>query len=195
MHRQVAVLLYPGCVFFEVALALEILARRSSVAFYTPDGLAHQASNGATLQVAGSYGDLERTQLDCVLVPGGDPASIIPGGLAAACLHAQRAGGALIGAICAGALVLASAGLLRGVRATHNYTPEHASPEAVEFTQHFWEGSQYVRADLVSDRGIITAQPWAYAKFAAAIAEELGVLSASQSAALIAAHAFSYDDV
>ena len=38
MTSEVAVLLYPGCIFFEVALAAETLAARLPVRCYTPTG-------------------------------------------------------------------------------------------------------------------------------------------------------------
>ncbi|MGC4076609.1 MAG: hypothetical protein QM702_06155 [Rubrivivax sp.] len=36
MH--VAVLVYPGCIFFEIALAAEVLAGRCTLSCCTPDG-------------------------------------------------------------------------------------------------------------------------------------------------------------
>ncbi|QTN27937.1 DJ-1/PfpI family protein [Rhodoferax sp. AJA081-3] len=173
MRRKVAVLLYPGCIFFEVALATELLAKSFDVLFFTPDGMQHLASNGSVLQAFGSYADLESLEVACVLIPGGDPGSIIPQNTATQCLQAASARGSVMAGICAGNLVLASAGLLRGVRATHNYTLEHATPEAVQATESFWEGIVFERADTVVDGRFITAQPWACVKFAAAVARSL----------------------
>ena len=79
--------------------------------------------------------------------------------------------------ICAGNLVLASAGLLKGMRATHNYTPEYAPSEKVAATAAYWEGILFERADLVEDGKRITAQHWAHEKFAAAVARQLGIVS------------------
>ena len=63
--------------------------------------------------------------------------------------------------ICAGALVLARAGLLRGRRATHGYTAEHATAEVVACTAPIFEGIRFERADVVVDPPFITAQYWA----------------------------------
>ncbi len=68
MRRKVAVLLYPGCIFFEVALATELLAKSFDVLFFTPDGKQHLASNGSVLQAFGSYADLESLEVACVLI-------------------------------------------------------------------------------------------------------------------------------
>ena len=175
MKKNAAVLLYPGCIFFEIALAVETLEKSCHVGYFTPDATDHCASNGAVIRASGSYSDLAQLEVDCVLIPGGDPGSIIPDGLANECLKSAHARGALLAGICAGDLVLASTGLLKGVRATHNYTLEYASEEAVAFTEKYWEGIIFERADLVRDGRIITAQPWAYAAFAAAVAQDLGV--------------------
>jgi transcriptional regulator GlxA family with amidase domain len=192
MRRKVAVLLYPGCILFEVALATELLATSCDVLFFTPDGKQHRGSNGALLHPCGSYRDLEELEVACVLIPGGDPGSIIPNAAAKKCLQAAHSRGAILASICAGNLVLASADMLQGVRATHNYTPEHATLEAVRLTEPFWRGIVLERADVVVDGPFITAQPWAYVKYAAAVALALDVLS--EPDALLAYHRRSYSD-
>jgi putative intracellular protease/amidase len=185
MSREVAVLLYPGCVFFEIALVAETLAEHVPVRYYTPDGRLHVASNGAHIQPAGDFGALVDAAVAAVLIPGGDPRSVLlPEPIATALLQAQAARGALLAGICAGSLVLASAGLLVGRRGTHNYTAEHAPQDKVAATAKFWEGMQFERANLVHDGPFITAQPWAYRQFAAAVAKHLGVLTPQAAAGL-----------
>ena len=185
MLSKAAVLLYPGCIFFEVALAAETLAEHMPIQYYTPDGQTHIASNGAHIQASGDLEALAVAPVAAVLVPGGDPRSILlPVPLATAPLRAQAERGALLAGICAGSLVLASAGLLVGRRGTHNYTTEHAPPDKVAATARFWEGMHFERANLVQDGQLITAQPWAYRQFAAAVAKHLGVLETEGAAAL-----------
>jgi putative intracellular protease/amidase len=175
----VAVLLYPGCIFFEIALAVDVLAGHARVHYYTPDGRTHNASNGARLAVDGDFDVLRTTRPAAVLVPGGDPRSILlPVPRANAALKALADDGALIAGICAGNLVMAAAGLLRGRRGTHNYTAEHAPPESVQATAPYWSGMIFERANLVHDGNIITAQPWAYRSYAATVARALGAMDA-----------------
>jgi len=183
MSSEVAVLLYPGCIFFEVALAVETLAPKLLVSYYTPNGRPHQSSNGAVLHVGGSYEHLAgSTKTTAVLVPGGDPKSILlPENLARAALVSCANRGALVAGICAGNLVIASAGLLRGRRGTHNYTLEHASLEMVETVALYWEGMTFLRANIVKDGSVITAQPWAYRQYSAAVAQHLGVFSEAEA--------------
>lgn len=177
MRRRVAVLLYPGCTHFEVATAVEMLSNHCEVLHFTHDGADLTDSSGRTLAAQGSYADLECGGFDCVLVPGGDPRSIVPEQMATAALQRAAAQGALMAGICAGNLVLASAGLLKGVRATHNYTPEYAPMEKVAATAHYWDGILFERADLVEDGKRITAQHWAREEFAVAVARHLGLPS------------------
>lgn len=190
----VAVLLYPGCAFFEIALAAETLARAgAALRWFTPDGAPHAASNGARIGADGDLAALAGAQVAAVLVPGGDPGSIlVPQDLASAALRAQAAHGALLAGICAGGLVLAAAGLLRGRRGTHNYTAEHAPPETVATVAPYWEGLRFERADLVEDGRLITAQPWADRLYAATVALRLGLLSPAEAEALVGYPARAY---
>lgn len=182
MRPEIAVLLYPGCVFFEIALAAETLARNFAVRYYTADGKPHEASNAALVASAGDYQALAEAVPLGVLIPGGDPRRILlPENLARHALQVSANRGALLAGICAGNLVLAASGLLRGRRGTHNYTLEHAVPENVHATAHFWEGMAFERANLVQDGRLITAQPWAYREYAATVARELGALTASEA--------------
>lgn len=177
MSQNVAVLLYPGCTYAEIATAVETLSQHCEVLHFTPDGTDLIDSSGRRLAAQGSYADLELGGFACVLVPGGDPRSIVPEQKATAALQRTADQGALMAGICAGNLVLASAGLLKGVRATHNYSLEYAPAEKVAATAHFWDGMQFERADLVEDGKRITAQHWAHEKFAAAVARHLGIRS------------------
>jgi putative intracellular protease/amidase len=179
--RPVVVLLYPGCIFFEIALAAETLAERGArIVWLTPQGTPHHASNGAHLSVDGDYPMLRALRPAAVLIPGGDPRAILlPDNLVRAPLEAALQHGALLAGICAGNLVLAASGFLRGRRGTHNYTSEFAPPEQVAATAAVWAGMAYERADLVEDGPFITAMPWAYRAYAAAVGRRLGLLDAA----------------
>jgi putative intracellular protease/amidase len=189
---RVVVLLYPGCIFFEIAAAVELLARSCDLAYFTPDGALHAASNGARIAADGSYADAAAVDARCVLVPGGDPNSIIDAGSANACLRAAHGRGALLAGICAGSLVIARAGLLRGRRATHNYTLEHTTADVVACTAPIYDGILFERADVVVDPPCITAQHWAPAPFATAVAQQLGVMSAAEAAQYLQRQRFSH---
>ena len=78
--------------------------------------------------------------------------------------------------------MIARAGLLKGRRATHNYTAEHAGPEVVACAAPIYDGIVFQRADVVVDAPFITAQHWAHVPFAAAVARSLGLLSEAEAA-------------
>jgi transcriptional regulator GlxA family with amidase domain len=180
--KRVAVVLYDGCVFFEIALALEILARTHPIICYTPNGETHRSTNGIDIEARGDYQALAKTAHACVLVPGGNPDSVlIPTNIVAGALIENADRGALVAGICAGNLVLASAGLLRGQRATHNYTAEHASHEIVDATKGFWETIEFVNDPVVRSGSFITALPWAYREFATEVAMALGSISNTEA--------------
>lgn len=189
---RVLVLLYPGCIFFEIASTLELLAPHCGLILCTPQGAPHAASNGTTLAVQRSYAQAVGMAPAAVVVPGGDPDSIFEAGIADACLRSAQADGAVMAGICAGALVLARAGVLRGHHITHNYTAEHTTPDVLALTDPWWAGAHYQRVDWVADRRVITAQHWAHAEFAAAIALALGVVSPERAAAWAARRFHSY---
>ncbi|STQ89140.1 DJ-1/PfpI family protein [Iodobacter fluviatilis] len=184
--KLVAVLLYPGCIFLEIAAAVELLAKHARVQYFTPDGGPHVSSNGACMMAVGSYADLAVLTMDAVLLPGGNPDSIMELRLANECLQAAYAKGAVLAGICAGALVIAASGLLAGRRATHTYTAEFALSQLVNFVAPLWQGVIYERANAVRDGRLITAQPWAVFEFAALIGEALGLLGKEERAKYLA---------
>ena len=185
LAREVSVVLYPGCIFFEIALALEQLSGHYVVRFYTPEGESHKSSQGFELQVDGDYAALAKAETVAVLVPGGDSRGVLTSGsLIVEALHKQMQRSVLMAGICAGNLVLAYAGVLKGRRATHNYTQEHAHTDKVEASARYWKGSFFERANIVIDDNVITAQPWAYRDYAAAIAVYLELMPATVGEAL-----------
>jgi putative intracellular protease/amidase len=183
--QQVAVLLYPGCVFFEIALAAETLAPRFAITFLTPDGEDHRGSNGATVVSDGPFVSLLERDLAAVLVPGGDPRSLLmPKRQEIDHLAVLANRRVVVAGICAGNLILAAGGVLANRRGTHNYTTEHAPPEGVAATAHYWEGMYFERKNLVQDANVITAQPWAYREYAASVAEALGAATPVEAKAI-----------
>lgn len=170
-------LLYPGCIFLEVAAAVDLLAEHCDMSYLTPGGDVHEASNGVRMIPTGSYADSTVRGTACIVVPGGNPDSIIESGAANECLRVGVEGGAVLAGICAGSLVLARAGVLKGRRITHSYTAEFTTSDVVACTSPIYEGARYERADLVVDLPVITAQYWAADRFAVAVAEAIGVMS------------------
>jgi putative intracellular protease/amidase len=173
---NVIVVLYPACVFFEIAEAISLLSKNSQIIIASPDGKPVRVGEGFTVEATLSYAQVNLSQVRFVLIPGGDCSSVMHSTnldelLKRACSEADI----FIGGICNGALVLANAGLLKGRRCTHTATPKYAPipefQELISFATPRFSGSIYIDEDVVIDERIITAKPWAHSLFARRLAE------------------------
>lgn len=172
----VIILLYPGCVFFEIALAIELLAEKYEIIFATPDGFDHQASNGSIIRVATSYNKLDLSNCRAVLVPGGDPGSIKDNKEIDEVIQAANRNGLWLAAICAGPSILAKAGVLWGKKIAHGY-----GPAQLEFLKNYFEGVHLIDEKFMCDSNVITAKAEAHIDFAVEIACRLGAVDASKA--------------
>lgn len=154
-------ILYPGCISFETALAAELLHEHYPVVVATPDGRAHLASNGTRISADRRFDEVDPDASRVVVVPGGDCEAVLEDEPLCALLRGAHQAGALIGAICAGPLLVARAGLLRGRRFTHGFKNWHT-----DFLAPFWEGSTFVDALVVRDGNIVTAMAEGHVDFA-----------------------------
>ena len=94
----------------------------------------------------------------------------------------------VIGGICAGVLVLARAGILKGVKITHNYTEKYAPESSVQLTRPYWEGAIYEESLVQVDKRIVTAMPNGYVDFGLAVAEALELLDRKQKQFILSYH-------
>lgn len=169
-------ILYPGCIPYEIMLAIELLGRRGRVRFATPDGCPHCCESGLTITAESDFAAAD-PNVTAVLIPGGDPASVIENPALAQLLTAAAHHGAILAAICAGPLLLAKPGLLNGRRFTHGYGTQHR-----EFLAPYWTGATYEDAACVVDGKIVTAQAWAHVEFAVTVAELCNALPPDRTA-------------
>ena len=168
--------LYPGCIAYEIMLTVELLGRMGQVQFATPDGRPHRCESGMTIAADCDFTSAD-PRLSAVLIPGGDPASVVDNIELALMLKAAASRGALLAAICAGPLLLAKAGLLVGRRFTHGYGKQHA-----DFLAPFWAGALYEDSACVIDGRVVTAQAWAHIAFGVAVADMCGALPEGRTA-------------
>jgi 4-methyl-5(b-hydroxyethyl)-thiazole monophosphate biosynthesis len=169
-------ILYPGCIAYEIMLAIELLGRRGRVRIATPDGLPHRCESGMTIAADSDFATADPSAA-AILIPGGDPASVIENVALVQLLTAAAHRGGFLAAICAGPILVAKAGLLRGRRFTHGYGTQNA-----EFLAPYWNGATYQDAACVVDGKIVTAQAWAHIEFAVTVAELCNALPADRSA-------------
>lgn len=114
-------------------------------------GVAH-GELGAAVQTDLTLAVADPGRYRALVVVGGDGARhhLWHNGDLHALLRRARAAGVTVGGICLGAVVLARAGLLRGVRATA-YGEPHVRDDLTA------RGAIWVEDDVVTDRGIVTA--------------------------------------
>lgn len=178
--KRTLVILYPGCIEFEVMLAAELLNEHYSVLVATPDGLAHKGSNGMEIAADVAFANVELDSIRVVLVPGGDPGNVFENSELRRILREANRRQLTLGAICAGPILLAGAGVLRGRKMAHGY-----SPEQLEFLkQHLDQVNVSDHAFEVSGN-IVTAKPNAYVDFAIEIALLAGVFQSQERAEML----------
>lgn len=172
----IIVVLYPGCISFEVALASELLSAKYELVTVSPDGLDVGMNSGLPIKVNKSFKEVDLIGCKAILVPGGDPRSLIENKEIDHMLVEANKQTILIAGICAGPSVLAKAGILKGKRIAHGYQKEQ-----LEFLKEIF--TEVVLTDdlFVADKNIITAKPEAHIEFAVEIACRLGVIDASKS--------------
>ncbi|GAB6034842.1 DJ-1 family glyoxalase III [Galenea microaerophila] len=158
-----------GCEELEAVTIMDVLTRggvkvvRASLG----DELQIQASRGTQLLAETSLQAVEEENFDLIALPGGLPgADYLNQDLRLRkMLQKQAQAGRLVAAICAAPMVLVSAGLLDGKRAT-------SYPGVID--QHPAPGMQYLNQPVVQDGNIITSQgPATAMAFALTLVEAL----------------------
>ena len=179
MKEQVLVLLYPGCITFEVALAAELLSEKFQIVTASPDGENLPETNGLPVTVQLKYADVDLSLCKAILVPGGNPKSISENKEIDRILVEANKMNLLIAGICAGPSILAKAGILKGKKIAHGY-----GPKQLEFLKPIFEDVNLTDQLYVIDGNFITAKPEAHIDFAVEIACKLNVVDASKSGRL-----------
>jgi protein deglycase len=168
MRDAALTILFPGAVLYEVMCAIQILSKHLAIEMATPRGANHVDETGLTVSVNLGFGEALSRNYRCILVPGGDLGAIADDEELSCLLRENYAHGAVLGAICAGPLALARAGLLKG----RAYTQAGRYPASVE---HLWSGATFQQTSVATSDRIVTALPEAHIDFAIEIARQLGL--------------------
>jgi 4-methyl-5(b-hydroxyethyl)-thiazole monophosphate biosynthesis len=159
VKTKALVIFYPECIEFEAILAAQALhGENLAIDIATPDGTDYLGPSGIALRATHSYADVHAEEYRVIIVPGGDTKSVLENETLIGILRTANHAGATFGAICAGPLLLARAGLLKGRRFTHGYGPYSPLP--------YWKEGSYEDQPVVVDGNIVTAKPQAYIDFA-----------------------------
>jgi len=173
---SVVAILYPGCIFVELALALELLAEKYQIVFATPDESDHHASNSSVLRVTTSYKQIDLSNCRAVLVPDGDPGSIKDNKEIDEVIQEASNKSLWLAAICVGPSILAKAIVLKGKKIAHGY-----GPRQLEFLKSYFEGVHLTEEKFVCDGNVINAKPDAHIDFAVEIACRLDAADAPKA--------------
>ncbi len=163
---RVGVLIYDGCVQFEVVLAAFFVQQKGKVETYGIEMRDHRSAEGFRLQPDHPLSELDPDALDAFIVPGGQPDAILDNAVLAEKLRELNARGKLIAAICGAPVHLSRAGVLEGRSFTSSIYHERPGD--------FVSGT-YVDRDVVEDGNIVTAWPNAFVDFAIVLADRLGL--------------------
>ncbi len=159
MRDKALVVFYPQCIEFEAMLAAQAIhGEELTIDVATPDGEDYEGPSGIALRATHSYANVDSTQYQAIIVPGGDTDAVLENEFLLKLLSTASESGIALGAICAGPRLLGRAGLLRGRKFTHGFGADSTLPE--------WEGGSYVDEMVVMDGNIVTAKPQAYIDFA-----------------------------
>ena len=168
MKTKALIIFYPDCIEFEAILAAQVLHEENlTIDVATPDGADYHGPSGITLRATHSYTDVHPDEYRVVIVPGGNTETVLENETLAWILKTANDAGTTFGAICAGPLLLAKAGLLKGRRFTHGYGPNSPLP--------YWKDGCFENQPVVVDGNIVTAKPQAYIDFAIAVLYAAGL--------------------
>lgn len=186
-----AVLLYDGCTISEVAEIATRLAHWNVRVEYVARKVEElRDQSGLRMLPDRSLDEVDPAGLSVLIVPGGNPDSVIDDPAVLAWLRRANGAGVLVGAICAGVALVAAAGVAAGRRITHNYRSPWAPPELVDAVGHLWRDAvveEDRKVGVVRDGNLISVLLNFPVDFAMEILVALGLYDRHR-AELMAAH-------
>ena len=174
-NLKTLICLYPGCIEFEVYLAAQLLSQSFPSEVATPNGEDHKSSVGIKVRADLSFENIQIQKYKVVLIPGGDPGSLLGNLQISKLLKEAHEAKLIIGAICAGPFLLAQAGILKGKTIAHGYQEEQ-----LEFLKPYFKDVKLTENLVYRDGHIVTAKPNGFIDFALEIALLAGVITDSK---------------
>lgn len=160
------VFLYDGFADFEIAPLLLFLREKTEVITFSFEKGVQRSEEQLKVVIDQSIDEVDPEEVDLIIIPGGDPEPHKERTDFHILLKKVHERGKIIAAICGGPGFLAHAGLLKGLRIAHGYSPEDAI--------RVFEGSEITDEDVIVEGNIITARGQAYAEFAIEAYRALG---------------------
>ena len=99
---KVLAVFYPGCIEFEIMLAIELLREGFAIETCSSEGGLHHSQSGLQYQTNYSFEQVNPTDYRAILIPGGDPYELLESRAIDRLLQSAVETGATLAAICAG---------------------------------------------------------------------------------------------
>ena len=166
--------LYDRFADFEITPLLLFLREKSDVVTFSFEKGVQKSEGQLKVVVDKSLDEVNPEDVDLLIIPGGNPEPYRERTDFHELLKLLHKRDTTIAAICGGPGFLAHAGLLKGLRVAHGYSPEDA--------QRVFEGSIVTDDDVVIEGNIVTARGQAFAEFAVAVYGKLGFFKNEEEA-------------
>lgn len=166
-------LFYDGCIEFEIMLACEILNSKFPVEIVTPNGNDHVGSNGMIIKASKSLSEVNPSDYKVALFPGGDPAILIGNESLNKIIQLMSSNGTILGAICAGPVLLEQAGVLKNHKIAHGYK----GSQLKWLSDHgFFKDTELTNDSYRVEDNMVTARPDSFIDFAVEVASLAGAI-------------------
>ncbi|MGD1060572.1 MAG: DJ-1/PfpI family protein [Methanomassiliicoccales archaeon] len=163
---RTCILYYDSCALFEVTIAALFMKHAGEVVTVGPEIRDYESWEGLRVRPHMRLKDLDAENVDLFILPGGDPDNVADDPDLRRTLVALNQKGKVIAAICAGPVILARSGILRGRRYNSSVAEERKS----EFA-----GAIHDDRDVVEDGNIVTALPNAYVDLALTLGKKMNI--------------------
>ena len=167
---NIALFYYDGFSEFEIVLVC-LIFRQHNLSFVALENREYKSEECQRFCVDQVLKDVDVDSVDLLVIPGGDPASLVNNPELRSFVENLVARNKKVAGICGGASMLAGLGLLKGKRCTGLASGKDT---AIPSYQYFSE-STFVDDHVVVDGNIITAQGQAYVEFAFELARQMGL--------------------
>ena len=167
---KIALFYYDEFAEFEVVL-IGLLFRRHELISVALENREYKSEECQCFCVDQVIQDVDVDSIDLLVIPGGDPASLVNNAELKRFVEKLVAGNKKVAGICGGASLLAGLGMLKGKRCTGMSSGK--DPDRPSDT--YFSESTFLDDHVVVDGNIITAQGQAYVEFAFELARQMNL--------------------
>jgi putative intracellular protease/amidase len=173
---KIAMFYYDGFAEFEIVLACLLFHSRSEIIAIALEDRVYTSEEKQRFCIDKTLKDVDAESIDLLIIPGGEPDPLIANKELKRFIEDLVDRNKKIGGICGGAIMLAGFGVLKGKRCTGDTSGVDASSDYYRY----YSDSILSNEQVVVDGNFITAQGQAYAEFAVALADQMGLFTGKE---------------